>query len=347
MNSSRALLLSLVCTLWIAGNATADTPAVSVEPPNSQETSALSDETGQETGMLLLSQEQLTSDGNLDIGKAAANVTFKVSYPSFGPGHKVALRWEGPTVYSAPLQTTASTSPLTYYVPKATVAAAFNGSARVTYSIEIPGAPAFTSEPLTVGVTLDRLVAPVAPLAEDGKLDVGKAPLQVPFMVGFSSLAAGEKVTLAWAGSVSYKTAAQTTTSTAPLTFNVPRDVIAKDLGGSATLTYAVEIAGVPVQTSEPLNLQIQFNLAPPPRFPLATGMESAKELNARYAAVPQRCDNLLPAYYCSGVLLRGVATARRTKPSNPDTDRAKPLVSASKDRGNISCCTQTDMEVL
>lgn len=204
MNSLRASRLTLVCTLWIAGAANADTPAVSVGPSDPQETSELTTETGQETGMLLLSQEQLTSDGNLDIGKAAANVPFKVSYPSFGPGHKVILRWEGPTVYSAPLQTTATTSPMTFYVPKAKVAAAFNGAAQVTYSVEIPGAPGFTSEPLTLGVTLDRLLAPVAPLAESGKLDVGKAPLQVPFTVGFPSLAAGEKSR--WSGRVASRT---------------------------------------------------------------------------------------------------------------------------------------------
>lgn len=319
MNSLRASLLVLVCTIGSSGHASADTPALSVGPVDATDTSGPADETAQETGMQLLSQEQLTSDGNLDIGKAAANIPFKVSYPSFGPGHKVILRWEGPAVYNAPLQTTAATSPLTFYVPKATVAAAFNGSAQVSYSVEIPGAPAFTSEPFSVGVTLDRLPAPGGPLTEGGKLDVGKAPLQVPFTVGFPSLAAGEKVTLVWAGSVGYKTAAQTTTSTAPLIFNVPRDVIAKDLGGSATLTYTVEIAGVSTQTSEPLDLQIQFNLAPPPRFPLGTGMESAKELNARYAAVPERCGDLLPAYYCSGVLLRGVADGN-FDPWNPSS---------------------------
>lgn len=103
----------------------------------------------------------------------------------------------------------------------------------------------------------------------------------------------------------------------------MPREVIAKDLGGSASLTYTVEIAGVPVQTSEPLNLQIQFSLAPPPRFTLATGIESAKELNTRYAAVPERCDNLLPAYYCSGVLLRSVADGN-FDPWNPSAGATK-----------------------
>jgi len=101
----------------------------------------------------------------------------------------------------------------------------------VTYTVEIPGAPMLTSDPLTVQVMLDELPPPLAPLADGGKLDVGKAPLLVPFTVAFPSLAAGEKVTLNWQGSTVYKTAAQTTTSTAPLIFNVPREIVAKDLG--------------------------------------------------------------------------------------------------------------------
>jgi hypothetical protein len=197
---------------------------------------------------------------------------------------------------------------LVFYVPKTTIAATLGSTAEVTYTVEIPGAPMLTSDPLTVQVMLDELPPPLAPLADGGKLDVGKAPLLVPFTVAFPSLAAGEKVTLNWQGSTVYKTAAQTTTSTAPLIFNVPREIVAKDLGSTATLTYTVEIAGAAAQTSMPLTVMIQFNLFPPPRFPLSTGIEMAKQLNVRYADKPERCDNNVPAYYCSGVILRGVA---------------------------------------
>jgi hypothetical protein len=141
--------------------------------------------------------------------------------------------------------------------------------------------------------------------------------------VRFPSLAAGEKVTLNWQGSTPYKTAAQSTTSTAPLLFNVPREIIAKDLGRSATLTYTLEIAGAPAQTSEPLTLQIEFNASPPPRFPLSTGIDAVKELNAQYTSVPERCENETPAFYCSGVILRGVADGN-FDPWNPSTSSTR-----------------------
>jgi hypothetical protein len=323
MNACAAQGLTLLCAMSVTVCAYAETPADAVDPSQVQVFSGQSEDAETAPGMLLLSQELLTSDGNLDIGKAAANIPFKVTYPSFGPGHKVALRWEGPTAYTTPLQTTAAVSPLTFYVPKATAAAAFGSSAKVTYTVEIPGAPAFTSDPLNVGVTLDQLSAPMALLANGGRLDVGKAPLQVPFTVAFPSLAAGEKVTLTWEGSTVYKTAAQTTTSTAALTFNVPRELIAKDLGQSARITYTVEIAGTPVQTSQPLSLQVRFNLSPPPRFPLSTGVDYAKQLNTRYADVLNRCDDQMPAYHCSGVIVRGVADGN-FDPWNPSSSAAR-----------------------
>jgi hypothetical protein len=314
MNKLPALWLTMLCMAPLAWSATDDIPtdgSVVPDPQSTVYTPSVSADgpAPQALDAGLTEQGILSSDGKLDLGKADPNVPFKVTYPSFGPGHKVNVRWAGPTSYVTPFQTTAATSPLTFYVPKATVAAALGSSATVTYTVEIPGATVMTSEALTVNVVMEKLSAPVASLAENGKLDVGKAPLQVPFLVAFPSLAAGEKVTLNWQGTTPYKTAAQTTTSTAaPLVFYVPREIVAKDLGNPATLTYTVEIAGAPIQTSEPLTIQILFNTSPPPRFPLPIGFESAKDMNTLYAERPDRCSNDTPAFYCSGIILRGVA---------------------------------------
>lgn len=327
MKPIRATLLVLALALTTTGwtraeeTATQDASSSGIDQAATQTTSEPS---GQEmSGTASIAPQFLTIDGDLDIGKTTANVPFRVNYPSFGPGHKVTLLWVGATTFTSPVQTTAAAAPLTFNVPKATVAASFGTTASVKYTVEVPGIPAFISEVLNVNVVLGELTAPTAPLAIDGKLDVGKAPLQVPFTVTFPSLAAGEKITLNWQGTTPYKATAQTTTSTAPLTFNVPREVIAKDLGNSATLTYTVEIAGVPIQTSAPLNIQVQFNAFPPPRFPLSTGVDSAIQLNSRYVLTPDRCDNQTPAFYCSGVLLRGVADGN-FDPWNPSPNATR-----------------------
>lgn len=318
MKTLRTLLLTLLCTMPLMRYATADEMAGNQTPSDTQSAaSSLVDNatqtpveisSEQTLGTLTLAPELLTSDGSLDLGKVTYWVPFKVNYPSFGPGHIVTLRWAGTTTYATAPQATGTLSPLVFYVPKTTVAATLGSTASVTYTVQIPGAPMLTSEPLNVKVMLEELSPPVAPLADGGKLDVGKAPLLVPFTVAFPSLAAEEKVTLNWKGSTPYNTVPQTTISTAPLVFNVPREIIAKDLGNTATLTYTVEIAGAVPQTSAPLTVQIQFNLNPPPRFPLSTGIEAANKLNLRYADKPEICDNNTPAYYCSGVILRGVA---------------------------------------
>lgn len=247
----------------------------------------------------------LSSDGNLDIGKAANIISFKVSYPSFGPGHRVTLSWVGATTFNTPTQATTTTLPLTFNVPQATVAKDFGSSATVTYTVEVPGAPPQKSEPLTVNIMLGELQAPEFPLAVEGKIDIGKAPLQVPVRVAYPSLAAGQQVILSWGGANPYKAAAQNTISTAPLTFNIPREVIARDFGTSVPVSYTVAIAGVPLQTSAVQNVQVTFGNLPPPGLPLAVGVDTALNLNNRYADIRDTCEESKPAYYCNGVVLR------------------------------------------
>ena len=317
MRPLRAALLAILSTMTVLQtvNAGSTAPSFNESPPTVTEQpetdSGAKDqgvnpaEPAQINNSLSAPELLLSTDGNLDIGKLATNASFKVAYPSFGLGHKVTLRWAGATTYNTPIQTTASTSPLTFSVPKTTVAQDFAGSATVTYTVEVPGAPPQTSQALTVKVMIEDLAAPVLPLAESGRLDIGKAPLSVPFTVAYPSLAAAQKITLNWGGATPYKTAAQNTTSTLPLTFNIPREIIAKDFGSTVPVTYTVEIPGVPALTSEPINIQVILGSFPPPGLPLLTGVETAINLNNRYNDTRDICEDGKPAYDCDGVLIR------------------------------------------
>jgi hypothetical protein len=256
---------------------------------------------------LAAAQLPMAVDGNIDIGLAPVNVPFMVEYPSFGPGHNVILRLAGVNNYATTVQKTATTSPLTFMIPKAIIVPNFGKTITITYSVEVPGAPIQNSDPLSVNVMLDELSAPTSALIEDGSLDVGKAALQVPFTVKYPSLSATQKVTLNVQGATLFKTVAQNTGSAAPLTFNVPRDVLAKELGKQIAITYTVEIAGMPAQTSAPLLVQLRADGLPPPALPLALGVNRAASLNASYADTRERCDVDMPAYYCSGVMIRGI----------------------------------------
>lgn len=272
-----------------------------------------------EINSLAAAQSPVAVDGNLDIGTAPAAVPFMVDYPSFGSGHRVILRLSGVTEYATAAQTTATARPLTFTLPKSTIAPNFGKTISITYTVEVPGAPVQTSAPFNVNVTLEPLSAPQSTLSVDGRLDIGKAPLQVPFQVIYLSQSATQKVTLGVEGTVAYKTAPQTTAGNALLTFNVPREVLVRDQGKTVNIVYMVEIAGVPVQTSAPLTLQLDITNFPPPALPLPVGVNVATQLNSRYADTREKCDNGMPAYYCSGVVLRGTQNGN-FDPWNPST---------------------------
>jgi hypothetical protein len=183
----------------------------------------------------------------------------------------------------------------------------YGKSISITYTVEVPGAPIQTSPALAVNVMLADLPAPQSSAVTDGKLDIGKAQLQVPFTVSYPSLALGQKVILIVDGATPYRAAAQTAASTTSiLTFNVPRDVLAKEFGKAVNISYTVEIAGVPVQTSAPMSLLSEIGNFPAPQASMIDGVDVAHGLNDRYANVPQECPGNTPAYYCSGVMIRG-----------------------------------------
>jgi len=122
MKSSRTLLHIFLCTMALLWYAAADVIAGNLAPSDTQSavsgvgdaaTQTPAEPSPEQTpGTLTLAAHLLTSDASLDLGKAAANVPFRVNYPSFGPGHKVTLCWVGTTSYTPPFQTTAALSPL-------------------------------------------------------------------------------------------------------------------------------------------------------------------------------------------------------------------------------------------
>jgi hypothetical protein len=205
--------------------------------------------------------------GELDVGRMGANAVFKVTYPSFGTGHKVTLQWAGKTTFDTPVQTTSTTNPLTFNVPRATVAGDLDNTATVTYSVTVPGVPAQTSEPLPVKVVLAELPAPELPAAPTGSLDITRLGINTIANVTYPSFGAGHKVSLHWKGVSAYDSPVQTTAATNPLVFNLPRAAVARELDKTAELTYTLDITGMPLQTSLPLAVQVtssELTLPPP-----------------------------------------------------------------------------------
>lgn len=258
------------------------------DAPDTQQTPAA--QTDSFIKPLMAAKSPLAVDGELDIGTAPVSVPFMVEYPSFGSGHKVIMQVAGVNTYATPMQTTGTLAPLQFTIPKSILAPNYGTSVSVTYTVEVPGAPVQKSDPLKVKIMLDQLSAPEARLAVNGTLDVGKAPLQVPFTVVYPSLSAAHKVTLVVGGTPAYKTVAQTTSGASALTFNVPREILAKELGKSVDITYTVEIAGVPIQTSIPMALHLDVGSLPPPNAPIPEGVNLASSLNGRYADTREKC---------------------------------------------------------
>jgi len=65
----------------------------------------------------------------------------------------------------------------------------------------------------------------------------------------------------------------------------VPREILARELGKTIDITYTVEIAGIPVQTSIPMALHLDVGNLPPADALIPEGVNLASRLNDRYAA--------------------------------------------------------------
>jgi hypothetical protein len=285
------------------------TPELESQSPDSQATQDASPPTMEQTSPinpLSVAMSPLAVNGELDIGTAPASVPFMVEYPSFGPGHKVTLQMTGVNKYATPVQVTATSTPLTFTIPKTMITPNFGNTISITYTVEVPGAPVQTSPALDVRIMLGDMPPPQSSYLTNGKLDIGKAPLQVPFTLSYPSFLAGQKVTLFVDSTPPYKTATQTTANTFPLAFNIPREVLAKEFGKPLNIYYTLEIPGVPTQTSTAMSIQSEIGNFPAPEAPLVDGVDVSRNLNDRYADVTQECSGSAPAYYCSGVMIRG-----------------------------------------
>ncbi len=96
----------LIASVVMYANADTTTPAANEHVPPMAEHSepeaevtapyAFSTDAATVNSTLLAPERLLSTYGKLDIGKFATVVSFKVAYPSFGPGHRVALRWVRP-----------------------------------------------------------------------------------------------------------------------------------------------------------------------------------------------------------------------------------------------------------
>jgi hypothetical protein len=106
-------------------------------------------------------------------------------------------------------------------------------------------------------------------------------------------------VTIFWAGKSVY-TAARAVSGvepTRPIEFEIPKAEIAKDVGGSANLTYSVAVGSNPPETSQPLTISVISSSS--------SGTDTAIAINARYRDTRNTCPDNKPAYYCNGVVIR------------------------------------------
>lgn len=256
-------------------------------------------------------------DGGLDVTTLGINTKATVSYPSFAAGQKVALHWKGVTAYDSPVQTTATTSPLTFNVSRATVAQDLNKTAELTYSLDITGLPTQHSDALAVRVVSSSPTLPPATLANlvDGVMDIGKFQGNLTATVTYPGINPGHKVFVRWKGITEYSSAVQTVSKETSLKFLIPTSALKADVNGSGKLEYIVDIDGAVQSVSEPLPISVIETVAP--------GEKVAQELNARYADTRMTCDDGKPAYYCNGIIIRSTENGNYD-PWNPSPAAVK-----------------------
>lgn len=98
-------------------------------------------------------------DGELELKYLGTHAHAIVTYPAIADGHTVQLRWIGKTTYNTPVQTVGAARPLTFTIPKATLALDAGGTGVLTYSVGVGDNPIETSQPQPISV--DRMPVPV------------------------------------------------------------------------------------------------------------------------------------------------------------------------------------------
>lgn len=243
-------------------------------------------------------------NGELVLQNLGANANVNVTYPAITTGHSVGLRWTGKNVYNAPVQTVGATRPLAFTIPKTTLVQDAGGTGVLTYSVGVGGDPLEISQPRAIKVIGTPAPGgdypkPAMPAAPNGKLDLATMGATAPVTATYPGITSGHNVGMRWKGKSQYDAPLQTVGATRPLTFEIPKAEVAKDVGGTAVLTYSVGIGNDPLKISEPLSIEV-INALP------SDGAAIAAALNARYTDTRASCPGNTPAYYCNGVVIRG-----------------------------------------
>ena len=187
------------------------------------------------------------------------HATFHYSYPSMAVGDTLKLYWKGNGEFSTPILPVQSVGTMAFRVPKTEVANDVGRTAVVTVTIQRPGLPIQTSDPLTVGVRPSVRIEVPAPLlvgrAANGEyaLDTDDAEVQV----SYPTMKVGDTVGLRWRGRATHDLPTQRIARIEPITFKVPRAMVAQDLGSAVVLTASVGGDGNPLRISEALSATV------------------------------------------------------------------------------------------
>lgn len=256
-----------------------------------------------ETRALVLPDPTVTEAPNktIDLNTLGANATVNVTYPAVATGHTVSVWWTGKNTYRSPVQTVGAAGPLTFTVPKANIAADVGSSGVLTYSVGVDNNPVEVSNRVSIGVVGNAVPAtfpkPVAPQAQEGKLNLSTLGANVTVNVTYPTITSGHNVGLRWKGKSQYDATVQLVGTARPVVFTVPKSAVAGDVGGNGIFTYSVGIGLEPLKISEELPLSI-INSA-------SSGEATATALNTRYSDARAVCPNNTPSYYCNGVTIR------------------------------------------
>lgn len=232
-------------------------------------------------------------DGVVDLAVLAGrDVTVQVLALSspFAVGETIEVLWAGRDAggnavnYSATRNLQNVPQVVQFSVPNAKVAAIAQGAAVVSYTLRKPDGTSFSSLSTQVRIKGQAvsLAAPVVIQANAGQLayDLPSATVRI---APYASMAAGNEVTLIWAGQRTngqptyYTSSVIVTQNTVghDVLFDVPGTEIAALTGGSVEVYYQVKatlVSEVPAQQSAHLQLQVTGNVT---LFPAPTVLQA------------------------------------------------------------------------
>jgi hypothetical protein len=140
------------------------------------------------------------------------------------------------------------------------------------------------------------LPEPTVVEAPNKQIDLSKLGTDATAIATYDAVR-GHTVGMRWTGKSVYNAPVQPVEVPGPIQFKIPKTEIAKDVGGSAVLTYSVGVGDNPLKVSSPLTVSVISGSSP--------GADTAKAINARYRDTRNTCPDNKPAYYCDGVVIR------------------------------------------